>query len=219
MNDFVFRKIWLPIDVNGDAAVLNAAGRQALMYKGGEVMFCLALFNRLPAGEDAGEFLNHARIATFLLKIRQTNYTGTLLLDSSAGATVEIDPTVTEDQFKARTKAPIQIYCPSAITAIAAGTLYMTFIGATTDAPAQPDPFGRGVITCEDIGIGAADSVAPAGAQAATTDMLNAIAQQCVKYGKNPAGKTFTLVSPNNTRGRKFGVSDDGKEIANLERY
>ena len=99
------------------------------------------------------------------------------------------------------------------------GALLETLTGSTTDTPAQPDGFGRGHITCEDIGIGAADSVAPAGASAATTDMVNAALQQCLKYGKNPAGKSFSLTSPNGLKGRLKYTSDDGEDASELVNY
>lgn len=222
MNDFVFRKIWIPIDANGDGESQTIAGKQALAYLGGEVMFCLGLFNRMPAGNEVGEFLNHNKLASFLLKIRQGSYASTTLkLDSStAGAEVEIDGAVTEQQFSSRAKAPIQIYLPRALTAnLVAETLFMTFTGATTDKPTEPDVFGRGKIEVIDVGLSLADAVAPAGVQAASTDMVQALFQQTVKYGKNPPGKTATFVSRNNRFGRPVGCDDNGNALANLERY
>lgn len=219
MNDFVYRKIWLPIDVNGDDLVKTIQGSAPLMYKGGETMLCIALFNSMPNSSSNGEFLNHALLASFFVKIRTGSHAGTAILDSTAGGDTEIDPTVTEAQFAARTKAPIQIYLPTLITAITAGSQYIQFIGATTDKPAQPDGFGRGLITVEDIGIGAADSVAPAADGAASMSVVNAALAQCVKYGKNPRGKTVTFVSPNAGKGRTIGCDDAGKQISNLETY
>lgn len=51
------------------------------------------------------------------------------------------------------------------------------------------------------------------GPQYATTADLRGFVEQCVKYGKNPAGKTFTLVSRNGLKGRKHGTNNDGSDM------
>ena len=195
-------------------------GSPGRMFKGGEVMFRLALFDSLPVDSDnVGVFRNHANLATFLMKIRSGSYAGTLLMDSTSGATVTIKTTVTEQQFFDQQDAPISIYCPNAITAIAEGNQYMTFAGTTLDAPAQIDGLGRGRIAVEDIGLGLADSVTPTGPAAVSSDVVNALFALCVKFGLNPAGKTATFVSPNSTVGRTIGCDDEGQQLSVLETY
>lgn len=224
MSDFIQREIWIPINVNGDTDATALSGSPGLMFKGAETMFRLALFETMPQDvNNPGVFRNHANLISFLLKVRSGDYgaSGVLLLDSSSGATVTINATVTEAQFIAREAAPISIYCPSAITAITTTGQphYLSFTGATSDTPAQPDGFGFGRLAVKDIGIGAADSVAPAAPIAVTSDMFNAALAACVKYGKNPAGKTWTGVGSAGLVGRTFGCDDDGNAMAVLETY
>lgn len=219
MKDFTFREIWLPLDVNGDEEARTLNGGTPMIYKGAEVMFRIGLFDVLPVNSDnPGTFRNHANLVAFLLKIRSGSYAGSLQLDSSAGGDLSFDPTVTEAQFLNKQKAPISVYLPGSITGITAGELYMTFTGLTSES-AQPDAFGRARVTVTDIGIGTVSSAPAAGVQVVTTDMFRAALNGCVKYGKNPAGKSFTLVSPNGQKGRNYSVDDKGTAGAKLETY
>jgi hypothetical protein len=213
MKDFNYRKIWIPIDVHGEESfALN--GRIGEIYKGAECMFCLGLFDSMPADEsNPGEFLNHQAIVSFLLKIRSGSYAGTVLLDSSAGGDFACDPTVTELEFLRRQKAPITIKITDAMAAnLTAGELYMTFTGITGES-AQKDGFGRGRLNVVDIGITLAGSApAPAEQYATVAEMRAALANK-VSFGRNPPGKTMTLVSRSGAKGRTIGVDDRGGNV------
>jgi hypothetical protein len=218
MKNFVYREVWLPLEVNGDEEASTLKGAVPLIYKGAEVMFRIALFDRLPVDEDdPGELRDISNLVAFVLKVRSTSYAGTELLDSTAG-TVTFDPTVTAAQFHAMEKAPISVYLPKAITAITAGQQYVTFAGMTSEA-AQDDGFGRCRVNVVDIGLGGASSAPAAGVEYVTSDMFRAAVQGFVKYGRNPAGKTVTFVSRSGRKGRVVGCDDNGNSINAPESY
>lgn len=218
MTPVTYREIWLALDaLNPGREVNDLAGAIAYMAKGGETMFRIALFKRLPVDEnDPGEFMDHSTISSFLLNIRSTSYSGTLLLDSSSGAELSRNNTASEVNFVKRADAPISILCPPTITAIAAGTQYLICFGTTNASGTNKVPFGKGQITVDDIGLTASDSAPPAGPNNVTSDIVNALFNQCVKYGTNPKGKTFTLVSPSEIHARVYGVDDNGNDMADL---
>jgi hypothetical protein len=217
VKDFVFREVWMPIDVNGDGEASTKDGNTPLIYKGAEVMFRLALFDVMPVDEDEpGEFRNHANLVSLLLRIRSGSYAGTVLLDSSTG-TVSFDATATPAQFMAKEKAPISIHLPSAITGITAGDQYMVFSGVTSEG-AEPDVFGRSRVSVLDVGIGGGSVPEPAESFVTMADFRAAL-QGVVKYGKNPKGKTVTLVSRSGSKGRTMGCDDDGNAMSVKEVY
>lgn len=219
MKDFVLREIWLPVDVNGSGEPLELAGGSPLIFKGAECMIRLALFDRMPRSQtEPGEFRNVSSIALFEFKIRSGSYAGTLLLNSTSGGFVDKDATCTETEFFNKSKAPINILLPAAITSIAAGNQYFTLTGQTVEK-SDIDAFGRGRIVIEDIGIGAADSAVPASPTAPSKEYVDAVLAQCVKYGKNPRAKTATFVSRNGKHGRTIGCDDNGQQLSNRESY
>lgn len=220
--DQLYHEIWIPILAGSRNELLTLEGDLPLLPKGAEVCFKLAIFDTPPVDTaNPGTFRNHSSLASFLLKIRSGSYAGTLLLDSSSGADVApIDSTVQPADFLAKTKAPISIRCPTAITGIAAATQYMTFTGATNDAPTQPDYFGRARIEVLDVGIGAAEAPPAPAEQYALRTYVDAALQNKVSFGKNPPAKYPIFVSPGGRFGRPGVPPDDkGNPIGNLERY
>jgi len=213
------RELWIPLDWSGDNEAITLQGTTGLIFKGGNAELMFAVYETMPQSQDApGVFRNHSAITSFVFKIRSGSYAGTLLLDSNSGGTTSLNPNPPPDEedFIERSAAPIRILLPYTITAITAGDHYFTF-SAVLNNGEQFD--GRGRISVLDIGLGAVDSVAPASPTAATTDWVLGLINGCVKYGKNPSGKTATFVSPNGAFGRTKGADDDGNEMSVLETY
>lgn len=221
MKDFAYREIWLPIDVNGDTDARALTGNSPMIYKGAECVFRLALYDRLPLSEEnPGEFRNHQNIVAFLLSIKTGSYAGTEVLNTGWFDGLVLDAAATEAQFITKQRAPISIHVPGSYTAaLTAGEHYLTFSGRTNEST-EPDGFGFGRVTVKDIGITTAAAPAPEVAGSyITAEMFNAAIGQCVKFGKNPAGKTFTLVSRSGAFGRTHGCDDAGSSVDRKETY
>lgn len=219
MKDILYRQVWIPLNVNGDQDCKTLDNNQPLIIKSAEVMFRIGLFNVMPINTDQpGEFYNHSNLTAFVMRINTADYAGTSLMDSSVGGTVVFDPTVTESQFLAKERAPISIYCPSAITGITAGPQFLVFKGITSES-AEPDAFGWGKITIKDLGLAAAAPPAQDAASYVTLDLFRAAIANCVRFGKNPAGRTATFVAPLGKKGMTLGAADNGGLNTKQENY
>jgi hypothetical protein len=227
MKNFTLREIWLPLDVNGDEEASTLNGAAPLIFPGFEYMFRIGIFDRMPAGEDdPGEFRNIASLVAFIMRVKQTSYAGTTLIDTSdgaaiaAGATVLFDPTCTEAEFVAKTKAPVNVYLPAAITnptgITSAEQQWVTFTGATVDAAAQPDAFGRCRLRVIDLGQGAASSPPAPATNYVTSDIFAAAMNGVVKFGVNPRGRYPILVNTDGSKGTTVRAGDNGELVSEI---
>lgn len=211
----------MPIDVNGDNDARTLNGGTPLIPIGGEVMFRVALFDKLPAGDDVGEFRNHALVVTAQAKIhlKAGQTIGGVLLDSAVDGTVALDPSVTETQFKSKQKAPISIYFSSAkIAGVAAGTHFIKFHGITSES-VEADIFGWSDIAFKDVGTLTAGAPSAGNPAYVTQIDLAAVVASCVRFGKNPVGRMPIFVSPNGAAGVEVGSDNNGDLVINRKEY
>lgn len=229
MSLFQSRDIWIPVEVNSREEQVTLQGDVPQFAKGAECRIFVSLFKSRGAGttSEPGEVFDSSNIASLIFKIWADGYgSGTLLLDSSdaaaitAGVRITADPTATAAEFLAKTKAQFVIYLPASVTAnVTASTRYGVFTGATSEAAAQPDYFGRCQVESLEVGLSTVATPPTPAELYVRADVFNAGLAQCVKWGRNEAGRTFVLVSPDGHSGRQHGTDDNGNPISNLEEY
>jgi hypothetical protein len=229
MAQITARPVWLPIlfeDANPSVTLL---GNAPLIAKGAEARFYISIFEKFDqnTASNPGTLIDISNFVAFILKVWATDYgTGTLLLDTSdaatiaAGAAVSFNPTATAAQFYSREAAQIQIYLPATVTAnVTAGDRYAVFTGATSEAASQPDYFGRSLYNSLEVGLGTVAVPPSPTSEYVRSDVFQAAMNGVVRWGTNPPGRTFTVVSPSGAYGRTLGCSDESELITNLETF
>ena len=213
-------EIWLPIypDNVGTDTLKAATGQSAAMWRGAGVDFRLGFFDSPAQGSSPAVLRDVSNILTVRLTVRTVQGGGTLLMDKTINQTA-IDPTLTIADWNAKAKSHCTISFLGSETLVTAAKQYLAIFGSTSDDSTDSDGFGAGRIDIIDIGIAGADSPPPPGPTYATMDILAAALLQKVSYGKNPAGKTITLVSPGAAFGRTIGCDDNGNPIDAEEDY
>jgi hypothetical protein len=233
-TDYPLRKIWLPVEPEAETEFLTLQGRIAAHAKGAEFQVGISLFKTRGSGTpaDAGELFSIANLIAFIWKIYTAGYgSGTPVLDTSdaayiaactaAGALpVEFDANASAADFINRTRAQITIYVPASASAnVTAGQNYGVFTGATSERPTQPDWFGNHRVESKEVGLSTVATPPTPAELYVRSDVYQADMANRPRFGKNPAGKTITLVSRSGRKGRNLGCDDNGQGPGNLETY
>lgn len=130
-----------------------------------------------------------------------------------------MNPAMTLAQWADGSSAHAVISLLGSETAIPAGDYDVTISGHTLDDALDLDVFGVSVVRVLDAGISNLAAPPLGDDPAVTLAQLEALLANFVRFGKNPAGKTLTLVSPNGQRGVTVGCNDDGTMQTDLEDY
>ena len=138
---------------------------------------------------------------------------GTVLMDSDSGGVVTLNPAITQDEWEAGLGAPISVYFASGYTNVTAGNHFLCLSGYQTIAPADICVFGFTSLTLVNCGDLGAATTPPIGQTAATVAQIQALLQNFVQFGPNPAGKSVTLTSPNGLATLTLSVDDNGQLI------
>lgn len=189
----------------------TTSGQGPKLYKGAGVDFAFAFFDEL------GALMDISNIADLTLHVKTAGTpSGAPLILSTIGSEA-INRTLTAAEWNAGTACHALFSILGSATGIAAATYDMTISGHTLDAPGDPDVWGVAQVQVIDAGISNLTSPPVGDQPAVTLDQLTAMLSNFARYGRNPAGKTITLVSPAGTFGATHGANDDGSPQLDLE--
>jgi len=183
-----------------------ATGRTPILYRGAGVDFWFSFW------ESSSQLLNVSNVSDVALLVKEKNDTTWYVL----GSTTDIDPSLTESDWDAGSKAHAVLTILGADLTLAAGTYDATIRAHTTDDPVDVDVFGISTIEIRDVGVTSTPASPPPGETAATLEDLQAMMSGYLKTPLKP-GQTIAYVSPDGQWRRIVGIDDNGQPIDYIE--
>ena len=202
-NETIISCILNPWDL--ETSFKAATGKNPFAAKSTDLAFRFFIKDEIAGDEDV------SNVITFTVMVKAANQptSAALMLKSITGA--QMNPACTSDDFNNGVSEHARVAFTAAETGLNDGTYDITVWGITTTGTVV---FGESTFRIKDTGIDNTISPPPAGTS--WQDILNAGLASCVKYGTNPAGATWTQVSPDGQHSRTLGVDNDGNPTEEL---